>query len=70
MDFRVVLYAFVEVDNCARFIEIWTGDTLGQLSLDDFRYFVSFYGRENLSLASCYGSRDDGFYDDFFEDEF
>lgn len=70
MDFRVVLYAFVQSDVCSRFIEIWTGDTLSQLSPDEFRYFVSFYGLENLSLSSFYGSRDDGFYDDFFEEEF
>lgn len=68
--FQKKLLAFVSDSVCARWIEVWIGDSLSQLKTD-LDYFVSFYGFDNLRVTSeyVYKSFDDFIDDDFFDDD-
>lgn len=66
-----VVRAFDTSNMCARWIDVWKGDKLSDLSRDVWKYFKEFYGIENLAITHIF---DDGFgYDDdcyFYDEEF
>lgn len=54
----VILKAFIVNEVAAG----WRGDSLRQLSTNNFDYFKSFYGLKNLRLVHTFES-----FDDFFD---
>lgn len=71
----VILRAFIESDVCAKWIDVWRGNTLRQLDTVTFNYFKSFYGVENMALYHVFDNfvpdyEEEFFYGEFFEDDF
>lgn len=66
--FQKKLLAFVTDNVCARWVEIWIGDSLSQVK-NQLKYFIDFYGFDNLRVTSeyVYESSDDFFDDDFYD---
>lgn len=63
----VCLLAFVESEYSCCWMKIWSGETLRQLSSDDFDFFKKFYGLKNLSLSFSFEfENESSFLDDPF----
>lgn len=50
----VVLRALVITDFFCQWSTIWRGDSLRDLSKEDFAFFKDVYNISNLSLSFCY----------------
>ena len=63
----VILRAFIESEYSCCWMKIWTGETLRQLSPDDFEYFKKIYGLKCLSLSFSFEFEDES---NFLDDPF